>query len=111
MKAVIYFLYEESEENNLDIIQSQINHDVKQFIITNERNPTKTIYSKIENIFYYKDKISCVNNLIPVLNYLSNFNYTEVLILSTDKLYSKEQITYKDLSVIKNEFSIIKNIL
>lgn len=111
MKAVIYFLYEESEENNLDIIQSQINHDVKQFIITNIKNPTKTIYNKIENIFYYKDKVSCVNNLVHVLNYLLQFNYTEVLLLNVEKTRTQEQMIYRDLSVVKNELSVINNIL
>jgi len=111
MKAVIYFLYEEAEENNLDVIQPKINHDVKQFIITNVSNPIKTIYNKIENIFYYKDKVSCANNLIHVLNYLSLFNYTEVLLLNAEKVYYPEQMTYRDLNVVKNEFSIINNIL
>lgn len=111
MKSVIYFLYEEAKENNLDVIQPHINHNVKQFVITNISNPHKTIYNKIENIFYYKDKVSCVNNLVHVLNYLLQFNYTEVLLLNAEKFYRPEQMIYRDLNVVKNEFSIINNIL
>jgi 5-bromo-4-chloroindolyl phosphate hydrolysis protein len=55
MKSVMYFVFKDSEENHIDDIQNQINHDVKQYIITDIVNPPKTIYSKIDNIFFFKD--------------------------------------------------------
>ncbi len=51
MKSVIYFVFKINEENYIDDIQSQINHDVKQYIITDISNPSKSIYNKVDNIF------------------------------------------------------------
>ncbi len=46
-------------------------------MITDIKNPNKSIYSKIENIFYFKDMTSCLNNLTDILNYLEIFNYKQ----------------------------------
>ena len=54
MKAVIYFVFRGSEENYIEDIQKQLTYDVKQFIITDVINPSKSINTKIENIFYFK---------------------------------------------------------
>ncbi len=111
MKAVIYLLFDNNEENYIEDIQQQINHDVKRFMITNVANPHKLIYNKIENIFYFKDITTCLNKVPFVLNYLEMFNYTEVLLLNVNKLYKSEELIYKNILCTKNELAIIHNVL
>jgi hypothetical protein len=111
MKAVIYLLFDNTEDNYIEDIQRQINHDVKRFMITNVTNPHKLIYNKIENIFYFKDVTTCLNKVPFVLNYLEMFNYTEVLLLNVNKLYKSEELIYKNILCTKNELAIIHNVL
>lgn len=111
MKAVIYFVFNDSEENYIEDIQKQLTYDVKQFMITDVSNPNKSIYTKIENIFYFKDMMSCLNNLTAILNYLEIFNYTEVALLNTNKSYNETQLIYKDILSVKKEFAVVNNIL
>jgi hypothetical protein len=111
MKAVIYLLLDNNEENYIEDIQRQINHDVKQFMITNVVNPHKSIYNKIENIFYFKDYTNCLIKVPFILSYLEIFNYTDVLLLNTNKTYTTDELIYKNILCVKNEFSIIHNIL
>ena len=111
MKAVIYLLLDTGEDNYTEDIQRQINHDVKQFMITNVVNPHKSIYNKIENIFYFKDCTTCLSKVTFILNYLEIFNYTEVLLLNVNKTYTLDELIYKNILCAKNEFSIIHNIL
>jgi hypothetical protein len=111
MKSVIYFVFKINKENYIDDIQSQINHDVKQYIITDIINPSKSIYNKVDNIFYFKDKISCLNGTMHLLNYLETFNCTETLLLNTNKQYDLSQLTYKNISNVKEEFAVVNNIL
>lgn len=111
MKAVIYLLFDNAEDNHIEDIQRQINHDVKRFIITDVVNPHKALYNKIENIFYFKDSNTCLSKIPFVLNYLELFNYTDVLLLNVNKLYKSEELVYKNILTVKNEFSIIHNVL
>ncbi len=111
MKAVIYFIFKDTEENYLEDIQKQLTYDVKQFVITDVINPNKSIYSKIENIFYFKDITACLNNLTTILTYLEIFNYKEIILLNTNKTYDGSQLIYKDILTVKEEFSVVNNIL
>ena len=111
MKAVIYFIFKDTEENYLEDIQKQLTYDVKQFVITDVINPNKSIYSKIENIFYFKDITACLNNLTTILTYLEIFNYKEIILLNTNKTYDGNQLIYKDILTVKEEFSVVNNIL
>jgi len=111
MKAVIYFLFVDNTDNNLENIQKHITYDVKQFIITDIINPNKSIYNKIENIFYFKDKNSCLKNITTVIQYLEHFNYHEVLLLNLEKNYMPDQLVYKDILTVKNEFTVVTKIL
>ena len=111
MKSVIYFVFKNSEENHIENIQIQINHDVRQYIITDIINPSKSIYNKVDNVFYFKDKISCLNGTLHLLNYLETFNCTETLLLNTNKQYDLSQLTYKNISNVKEEFAVVNNIL
>jgi hypothetical protein len=111
MKAVIYLLFDGEEDNYIEDIQRKIKHDVNRFMITNVVNPHKSIYNKIENIFYFKDVTTCLSNIPFVLKYLEMFNYTEVLLLNVNKTYVENELIYKDISSVKNEFAIIQNVL
>lgn len=111
MKAVIYFVFKDIEDNYIEDIQKQLTYDVNQFIITNVTNPNKSIYNKIENIFYFKDMSSCLNNLTSVLNYLEIFNYKEIMLLNLNKSYDATQLVYKDILTVKEEFAVINKIL
>ena len=111
MKAVIYFVFKDTEDNYIEDIQKQLTHDVNQFIITDVTNPNKSIYNKIENIFYFKDMSSCLNNLTSVLNYLEIFNYKEIMLLNLNKSYDATQLVYKDILTVKEEFAVINKIL
>ncbi len=79
MKAVIFLLFDDEEDNYIEDIQRKIKHDVNRFMITNVVNPHKSIYNKIENIFCFKDVTTCLKNVPIILRYLEMFNYTEVL--------------------------------
>lgn len=111
MKAVIYFVFNDNEENYIEDIQKQLTYDVKQFMITDIKNPNKLIYSKIENIFYFRDMTSCLNNLTDILNYLEIFNYKQVMLLNPNKSYESNQLIYKDILIVKEEFAVVNNIL
>lgn len=111
MKAVIYFVFNDNEENYIEDIQKQLTYDVKQFMITDIKNPKKSIYSKIENIFYFRDMTSCLNNLTDILNYLEIFNYKQVMLLNPNKSYESNQLIYKDILIVKEEFAVVNNIL
>jgi hypothetical protein len=111
MKSVIYLLFDNAEDNYIEDIQRQINHEVKLFMITNVVNPHKSVYNKIENIFYFKDVVTCLNKVPFVLNYLETFNYTEVLLLNVNKTYTPNELIYKNILCAKNEFAIVHNIL
>jgi hypothetical protein len=111
MKAVIYLVFDNDKDNYIEDLQRKINHDVKRFMITNVMNPHKSLYNKIENVFYFKDGTTCLNNVVFILNYLEMFNYTEVLLLNVNKPYTSEELVYKNILCAKNEFSIIHNIL
>ena len=111
MKAVIYFVFRDGEENYIEDIQKQLTYDVKQFIITNVINPSKSINTKIESIFYFKDMTSCLNNVSDILNYLEMFNYKQVLLINPNKSYESNQLIFKDVSTVKEEFSVVNNIL
>lgn len=111
MKAVIYFVFKDIEDNYIEDIQKQLTYDVNQFIITDVTNPNKSIYNKIENIFYFKDMSSCLNNLTSVLNYLEIFNYKEIMLLNLNKSYDATQLVYKDILTVKEEFAVINKIL
>ena len=50
MKAVIYFVFNDNEENYIEDIQKKLTYDVKQFVITDISNPNKSIYSKIATV-------------------------------------------------------------
>ena len=56
MKAVIYFVFKDTEDNYIEDIQKQLTYDVNQFIITDVTNPNKSIYNKIENIILNNNK-------------------------------------------------------
>jgi hypothetical protein len=111
MKAVIFLLFDDEEDNYIEDIQRKIKHDVNRFMITNVVNPHKLIYNKIENIFCFKDVTTCLKNVPIILRYLEMFNYTEVLLLNVNKTYSESELVYKDISSVKNEFAIIQNVL
>ena len=64
MKAVIYFVFKDTEDNYIEDIQKQLTYDVNQFIITDVTNPNKSIYNKIENIFYFKDYSKRMEELV-----------------------------------------------
>ena len=111
MKPVIYFVFNDNEENYIEDIQKKLTYDVKQFVITDISNPNKSIYSKIENIFYFKDMTSCLNNLTVILTYLEIFNYKEIMLFNVNKTYNCDQIVYKDILKVKKEFSVVNSIL
>jgi len=111
MRAVIYFVFKDTEENYIEDIQKQLTYDVNQFVITDVTSPLKSIYNKIENIFYFKDMTSCLNNLTLILSYLEIFNYKEIMLLNPNKFYDATQLVYKNILTVKEEFAIISKIL
>ena len=39
------------------------------------------------------------------------FNYKQVLLLNPNKSYDSNQLIFKDVSTVKEEFSVVNNIL
>jgi hypothetical protein len=110
MKAVIFLYFQSSDDNFIESIQSQLNHDVKQFLVTDIPNLHKGVYNKLESIFHYKDQTECLINVKNIINYLKLFNYTQLLIVNVNKEYDSE-LEFKDISTIEKEFTVVNSIL
>lgn len=109
MTAVIHIL---NNDNLLDNSENllynksfyQINYH--QFIITNTKNPHKSLFEGFEQIFYTK-KISSLY-LKNVLKLLQNLNYKNYVILSSKFKVNKMELNNLDESIrLLDKFSVV----
>lgn len=114
MKSVIYFIFKDDNNevlNKIDKINNFFDYKTNYFIITDCLNLHKTLYSKVQHIFYFKNKFECIRNLNHVISYLELFHYKEILLLNSNKEYLPEDIIFKSISTVKEDFAIINNII
>jgi len=111
MKAVIHFIFEEDEDNFIEDNQKLIDCEPKEFIITDKPNLPKSIYNKIEHIFYFNNKKICLKSVNQIINYLELFNYKQILLMNVNKKYNNDELIFTELSKVKEQFSVINSIL
>lgn len=114
MKAVLYLVFRDECDNlsiNIDNIKKTMRFDIKHFVITDQPNLSKILYSQFEHIFYFKTKNECLSNLNNIVKYLELFNYSEILLINANKKSHQINFNFIPSSNITNKLSIIDNII
>lgn len=111
MKAVICFIFKDGEDNFIEDNQKLFNYDHKFFVITDKQNLPKSLYSKVEHIFYFKDKKICFKSVHQIIDYLEMFNYKQAILINMNKKYNNDQLIFNNLSEIKEQLAVVNNVL
>lgn len=110
MNAVIHLVFKDSYENdnflkNLDIFDFTHTH----FIITDIKNLNKTVYSNIEQIFYFNQKKECFLYLKNILSFLKEVGYVNAKICNSNNLLQTNSLD--SIDELNSKLAIINDII
>lgn len=110
MNAVIHILYKDKDisKDNLFKNKNLCDYTYKHFLLTDEINLNKTLYTGFEQIFYIKKENELTIGLLSILKFLKQLGYTEVNIINCN--YKIDLNSFKNIDNLISEFSIINNI-
>lgn len=110
MKAIVHILYKDIEENKNNLFKNKnlCDYTYKHFLLTDEINLNKTLYGGFEQLFYLKNENELIISLLPMLRFLKQFGYTDIILSNCN--CEIELNSFKNIDELISNFSIINNI-